>query len=45
MGKKIYTGRYTTENDQDVVVFIIGMRINKRLAVRKWGPSSQPCPV
>ncbi|MEK4300322.1 DUF4188 domain-containing protein [Oceanobacillus sp. FSL W8-0428] len=38
MGKKIYTGRYTTENDQDVVVFIIGMRINKRLAVRKWGP-------
>ncbi|GIO24101.1 DUF4188 domain-containing protein [Oceanobacillus sp. J11TS1] len=38
MGKKIYTGRYTTENDQDVVVFIIGMRINKRLAVHKWGP-------
>ncbi|WP_080873529.1 DUF4188 domain-containing protein [Oceanobacillus timonensis] len=38
MGKEIFTGRYTTENDQDVVVFIIGMRINKRLAVRKWGP-------
>jgi hypothetical protein len=38
MSKKIYPGRYTVENDQDIVVFLIGMRINKRLAIRKWGP-------
>lgn len=38
MGKHIYEVRYTTENDRDVVVFLIGMRINKRLAVRKWVP-------
>jgi len=38
MGKKIYTGRYTTENEQDIVVFLIGMRINKRLAIWKWWP-------
>lgn len=38
MGKTIYEGRYTTENDQGLVVFLIGMRINKRLAVRKWLP-------
>lgn len=38
MAKQIFTGRYTTENNEDVVVFIIGMRINKRLAVNKWLP-------
>lgn len=38
MAKHIYTGRYTTENNEDIVVFIIGMRINKRLAVHKWLP-------
>ncbi|GAA0607969.1 hypothetical protein GCM10009001_26650 [Virgibacillus siamensis] len=38
MGKKIFEGRYTTENNQDIVVFPIGMRINKWLAVRKWLP-------
>ncbi len=38
MGKEIFTGRYTTENDQDIVVFLIGMRINKRLAIQKWLP-------
>jgi hypothetical protein len=38
MGKKIYTGRYTTENEDDIVVFLIGMRINKRWAIGKWGP-------
>lgn len=38
MGKQIFTGRYTAENDQDIVVFIIGMRINKRMAIRKWWP-------
>jgi len=38
MAKQIYTGRYTTENDKNVVVFLIGMRVNKRLAVHKWLP-------
>lgn len=38
MGKTIHKGRYTTENDRGLVVFLIGMRINKRLAVRKWLP-------
>lgn len=38
MAKQIYTGRYTTENEKDIVVFIIGMRINKRLALHKWFP-------
>ena len=38
MAKQIYPGRFTTENDQDVVVFLIGMRINKRWKVHKWLP-------
>lgn len=38
MAKEIYPGRFTTENDEKIVVFLIGMRINNRLAVRKWLP-------
>ena len=38
MANSIYTGRYTIDNNEDIVVFIIGMRINKRLAVHKWLP-------
>ncbi|QCR31008.1 DUF4188 domain-containing protein [Lysinibacillus sp. SGAir0095] len=38
MAKKIFTGRYTIDNTEDIVVFIIGMRINKRLAMHKWLP-------
>ncbi|MFL6555018.1 MAG: DUF4188 domain-containing protein [Bacillus sp. (in: firmicutes)] len=38
MAKHIYTGRYTTENTEDIVVFIIGMRVNKRFALHKWLP-------
>lgn len=38
MGKDIFTGRYTTENDENMVVFIIGMRINRWLAFHKWVP-------
>jgi len=34
----VYTGRYTTDNKEDIVVFIIGMRINRRLAIHKWLP-------
>ena len=38
MGKEVFPGRFTTENDQDIVVFLIGMRINKWFAIRKWLP-------
>ncbi|MEK3886359.1 DUF4188 domain-containing protein [Bacillus sp. FSL K6-3431] len=38
MAKQIYTGRYTTENNDKIVVFLIGMRVNKRLAIHKWLP-------
>ncbi|HLQ70327.1 MAG TPA: DUF4188 domain-containing protein [Bacillota bacterium] len=36
--KHIHTGRFTTENDSKVVVFLIGMRMNRRLAIHKWLP-------
>lgn len=38
MGKEIFPGRYTAEQKEDVVVFIIGMRMNKWWAVHKWFP-------
>ncbi|WP_342433370.1 DUF4188 domain-containing protein [Neobacillus sp. FSL H8-0543] len=38
MTNQIYTGRYTIDNTEDIVVFIIGMRVNKRLAIHKWLP-------
>jgi hypothetical protein len=34
----IFTGRYTAEIQGDFVVFAIGMRINKLLALGKWRP-------
>lgn len=30
--------RLTTERDRDLVVFLIGMRVNRPLAVRQWFP-------
>ncbi|GIP18679.1 transcriptional regulator [Paenibacillus montaniterrae] len=38
MSSSIFKGRYTVENDEDLVVFLIGMRINKRWALHKWLP-------
>lgn len=35
---KIYNQKMTVELDDEVVVFIIGMRINKWWKVRKWWP-------
>ena len=32
----IFPGRYTAKSDESFVVFLIGMRINRLLAVRKW---------
>jgi hypothetical protein len=34
----IVTGRQTAAGDQDVVVFLIGMRINRWRSVRQWFP-------
>ncbi|WP_042939750.1 DUF4188 domain-containing protein, partial [Rhodococcus sp. AW25M09] len=33
---QVHAGRYTAEVDDDFVVFIIGMRINKFWKVHKW---------
>lgn len=38
MAKEI-PGRYTAQTDQPFVVFLIGMRINKLRALRKWVPT------
>lgn len=38
MSSSIFKGRYTVENNEDLVVFLIGMRINKRWALHKWLP-------
>ena len=35
---RIEKARMTAPGDQDVVVFLIGMRINRWRAVRQWGP-------
>ncbi len=32
----VFPGRFTAESDEPFVVFLIGMRINKLLAVRRW---------
>jgi hypothetical protein len=37
---KIVPGRYTAQTDQPFVVFLIGMRINKLRAMRKWLPTA-----
>jgi hypothetical protein len=36
---KVVTGRYTAQADGSLVVFLIGMRINRLWAVRKWVPT------
>lgn len=33
---KVFPGRYTAQSDEPFVVFLIGMRINKFLAIQKW---------
>ncbi|HLR54713.1 MAG TPA: DUF4188 domain-containing protein [Pseudogracilibacillus sp.] len=38
MAKDINSGRYTTDNEKEIVVFIIGMRVNKWYAVHHWLP-------
>ncbi len=38
---QIIPGRVTAQIDEPFVVFLIGMRINRVLAVRKWLPTAQ----
>jgi hypothetical protein len=33
---KVFPGRYTAEIDEPFVVFLIGMRVNRLVAVRQW---------
>ena len=37
---QIMTGRFTAQTDKGFVVFMIGMRINRVLAVSKWLPTA-----
>lgn len=39
-----FAGRWTAQTDSDFVVFLIGMRVNQPLAVKKWWPVSQAMP-
>jgi hypothetical protein len=34
----VFNGRYTARSDESFVVFLIGMRINRIWAVRRWWP-------
>lgn len=38
---KVIKGRFTADLQEPVVVFLIGMRINRLLAVRRWLPMAQ----
>ncbi|MEK5148382.1 DUF4188 domain-containing protein [Psychrobacillus sp. FSL K6-4615] len=38
MGKKIYNGRFIASTEESLVLFIIGMRINKFFSFTKWVP-------
>jgi hypothetical protein len=33
---KVFPGRYTAQSDEPFVVFLIGMRVNRLLALRRW---------
>lgn len=35
---EIFPGRYTASTDEPFVVFLIGMRVNRLVSVRKWWP-------
>ena len=42
---QIFPGRYTTVSDKPLVLFLIGMRINRLAAVRKWWPVAMAMPA
>jgi hypothetical protein len=38
MARRIHRGRFTAAHDGEIVVFLIGMRVNKPWKVRAWWP-------
>ena len=38
---QVINGRYTARMDEPFVVFMIGMRVNRPLALRKWVPTAR----
>jgi len=38
MAPTIHNGRFTTANDEEIVLFLLGIRVNKVRAVRSWLP-------
>lgn len=41
---EIFPGRWTSQVESDLVVFLIGMRVNKPLAFSKWRPVASAMP-
>jgi hypothetical protein len=41
---KVHPGRFTADVSEDFVVFLIGMRFNKPLKIRKWLPIAKAMP-
>lgn len=39
MSRRVFKGRYAASRDEPIVVFLIGMRVNRWFAVRKWIPT------
>lgn len=38
---RVMNGRYTAQTDESLAVFVIGLRVNNLLAVRKWLPTTR----
>lgn len=36
--QKIHNGRFTTTSDEEIVLFLLGIRVNKVTALRSWLP-------
>ena len=44
MAAEVQRGRFTADIDGDFVVFLIGMRLNHPLRIRKWWPVAAAMP-
>jgi hypothetical protein len=42
---QVYRGRYTAQIEGSFVIFLIGMRVNRLLAVNKWLPVTRAMPA
>lgn len=40
----VFAGRYTAQTREDFVVFLIGIRINRLVAIRQWWPTVAAMP-